>query len=76
MAEIEEGVQSEEPQHQLCSSSGDVEDVPRAECAEEGAAEGGGTPAQHPVAPVQSPLVQFKLRKFFVLRVNTHFFHS
>lgn len=76
MAEAEEAVSSEEQQHQLSSSSGDVEDAARAENVEERAAEGGRTHAQHPAVPMESPLVQFKLRKFFVLRVNSHFFYS
>lgn len=76
MAEAEEGVHSDEQQHRISSSSGDVKDDARAENAGERAVGGGGAPAQHPAAPMESPLVQFKLRKFFVLRVNSHFFYS
>lgn len=76
----EEGVPSEEQQeqqHQLSSSSGGPQDAlpaARTEDAEERAAEGGAAPPQHPAVSVESSLVQFKLRKFFVLRVNTFTF--
>lgn len=77
MAEAEEeGVTSEEQQqqqHQFSSSSGGPEDTlpaARTEDAEERAAEGGAAPTQHPAVSVGSSLGQFKLMRFFVLRVN------
>ncbi|XP_073332854.1 tumor protein p63-regulated gene 1 protein [Pagrus major] len=38
---------------------------------EEPAAEGGAAPTQHTVTPAESPVSQFKHRKFFVLRPGT-----
>lgn len=77
MSEAEEGgVPSEEQQqqHQLDSSSGSPEDTLPAAHTEEPAAEGGAAPTQHPALLTDSPLNQFKLRRFFVLRVTTFTF--
>lgn len=79
MTEVEEGgMPSEEHPHQLDSSSGSPEDAlsaARTEDSEERSAEGGAVPAQqHPARLTDSPLVQFKLKRFFVLRVNTFSF--
>lgn len=71
MAEAEEeGVTSEEQQqqHQFSSSSGGPEDTLPAARTED--AEGGAAPTQHPAVSVESSLGQFKLMRFFVLRVN------
>lgn len=78
MSEAEEGgVPSEEEQqqqHQPDSSSGSPEKSLPAAHTEERSAEGGAAPTQHPALLTDSPLIQFKLRRFFVLRVNTFTF--
>ncbi len=78
MAEAEEeGVPSEEQQQQLSSSSGGPEDTQpaaRTEDTEKRAAEGEAAPSRYTSISVESSLDQFKIRRFFVLRVKTFTF--
>lgn len=75
MAEAEEkGVPGEEQQHRLSSSSGGPEDKPpavRAEGTQDRPAEGGAAPYQRVDLSVDPTPDQFRLRRFFVLRVKT-----
>lgn len=71
MAEPEkEEVPSEEQQHPSNSSSEDTVPPSRSQDAGEPEAEGGAAPIQPPVAGDPS-LLQYKIRRFFVLRVIT-----
>ncbi|XP_076582526.1 tumor protein p63-regulated gene 1 protein [Chaetodon auriga] len=75
MAEAEEsGVPGEEKQPQLSSSSDGPEDRPpaaRVEDTQGRPAEGGAAPSQRTAVSVDSSLIHFKLRRFFVLRPGT-----
>ncbi len=73
MAESEDGVPNKEQQHQLTSPAAEPE-VPlpaaRSEDAQERAAEGGAAPSSYSALTVETTPLQFKLKRFFVLRVN------
>nr|XP_046247747.1 tumor protein p63-regulated gene 1 protein [Scatophagus argus] len=78
MADVEEeGVQSEEQQqqHQISSSPGSPEaalPAARTEDTEERATQDAAAPTQHtPISAVETSLLQFKVRRFFVLRPGT-----
>lgn len=75
MADSEDGVPSEEQQqHQLSSPAGGPEDTPpaaRPEDTEERAAEGGAAPSPYTALSVETTPIQFKLKRFFVLRPGT-----
>ena len=57
----------------VLDTTGPVE-APNGQTEEPAAKEGGAVPTQHTVSSVESPVDQFKHRKFFVLRVNTFTF--